>query len=437
MKIVLLDVTPKGRYHVYKDLAAGFGTKLIVGNSLRARLIEWAKKRFMRLPLVSFGYLAAIFRQSGHEVEYVRNQLERAAKADLVLTTTSLVDYSNELYSIQRLKQLGCTAVGLFGPVASLFPDTYLEAGADFVLVGEPEAGAIHLADNGLSLKGKIVSPPLKNLSELPFPSWDGFPVKTYSYYPALKKSPVLPVLGSRGCFAPCEYCAYRTNYKWRMRDPEHVVAELAELKKRHKIRSVIFRDPMFTGNNNRAEKIAELLIGKNIGIEWACETALEFLNEKLLNLLHRAGLRAINVGIESGNDDVLISVQRRAVAQRASEHLINYCNKIGIRVSAFYCLGLPEDTEETIKNTMNYAKRLNTHVATFNVFTPYPGTPLYEKVKHEIFDHHWDHYTSFTPVHRHPLLSPEKLAKLREQAFLSFYFRPQYFLSFLQRMLN
>ena len=436
MQIVLLDLAPEGRYHIYKDLAAGFGTKLIVGKSWRAKMLEWAKRRFVRLPLVNYGYLAGIFRAAGHEVKYVRNDLKAAAGADVVITSSSLVDFHGERRALQELKRLGSACVGIIGPTASLFPDQYLEL-ADFVVVGEPEAAAQHLAETGRPLQGKIISPPVRNLDELPFPSWDGFPVETYSYYPSLKVSPVLPILGSRGCFAPCEYCAYRTNYKWRMRQPERVVDELEFLKKTYGIRGVLFRDPMFTGQSTRAQVLAELIIKRNLGLQWACETALEFLDEDLLDLMYRAGMRSINVGIESGSDNVLQDVQRRAVEQRKSEHLVAYCHKKGIHVSAFYCIGLPEDSEDTIHTTIEYAKRLNTHVATFNVFTPYPGTPLYERVKHEIFDENWEHYTSFTPVHRHPTMAPDKLEALREKAFLSFYFRPQYFSSFVSRMLQ
>ena len=193
----------------------------------------------------------------------------------------------------------------------------------------------------------------------------------------------------------------------------------------------------MFTGNNQRAQFMAELMIQNKLGLVWACETALEFLNEDLLKLLYKAGLRSVNVGVESGDDGILSNVQRRAEQQRRSEHLVDFCNKVGIRVSAFYCLGLPLDTEATIRKTINYAKRLNTHVATFNVFTPYPGTPLYERVKNDIFDHDWEHYTSFTPVYRHPHLSVEQLEHLREEAFLSFYFRPQYTAFFLERIMK
>lgn len=435
MKIALLDIRPDNRHHIYKDLAAGFGTKLIVGNSIPARFIEWAKRQFVSLPMTSYGYLSAILRQGGHEVVYLQNNLSAAAKCDVVLTHSSLVDFNHELDSLKQLRKYGNARLGIMGPVATLFPEKY-ETAADFVIIGEPEAVAQHIADSGAVLSGKVVSPGIKNLDDLPFPDWKGFPVQTYSYFPSLKRSPVLPVLGSRGCFAPCEYCAYRTNFKWRMRSPENVVDELEQIQHRYGLKAVLFRDPMFTGNNNRAQQIAELILKRGLDIHFACETALEFLNEKLIDLLYRAGLRSVNVGIESGNDQVLTDVQRRMTQQRDSEHLIAYCHKKGIRVSAFYCIGLPADTEETIRETIAYAKRLNTHVATFNIFTPYPGTPLYAKVKNEIFDHDWNHYTSFTPVHRHPLLTTQQLEKLREDAFVSFYFRPKYIFSFLRRML-
>ena len=115
---------------------------------------------------------------------------------------------------------------------------------------------------------------------------------------------------------------------------------------------------------------------------------------------------------------------------------LIRQCDKLGIRVTAFYLFGLPNSTAEDMRETARYARRLNTHVASFNIVTPYPGTEFYEQVEGQIFENDWTRFTSYTPVMRHEHVTIKELEKLKEDAFLRFYFRPAYILKFLQRML-
>ena len=113
---------------------------------------------------------------------------------------------------------------------------------------------------------------------------------------------------------------------------------------------------------------------------------------------------------------------------------LIRCCDKLRIRVAAFYVLGLPGDTRESILETIEYAKRLDTQVAEFYVATPFPGSPLYEEVKGKLLTEDLTRYDAFTPVFEHEHLSCEEIARLREMAFTRYYFRPRYLFNYFRR---
>jgi anaerobic magnesium-protoporphyrin IX monomethyl ester cyclase len=124
---------------------------------------------------------------------------------------------------------------------------------------------------------------------------------------------------------------------------------------------------------------------------------------------------------------------RRKAIAKSQQEMIIQHCHKLGIRVIANYTFGLPNDTIEGIRETIRYAKSLNTFAIQFTVTTPYPGTQFYEAVKNRIFEMNWERFNGWTSVYRHPVMSPEELHKLREFAYVSYHLRPRYVWRFLQ----
>jgi anaerobic magnesium-protoporphyrin IX monomethyl ester cyclase len=221
-----------------------------------------------------------------------------------------------------------------------------------------------------------------------------------------------------------------------KVRDTQNIIEEIKYLIKNYNLKSTLFRDPLFTFNRERALSLAEQIINNKFKLEWACETRLDLLDEKLIDVMYKSGLRAINSGIESSDRDILLSVKRKPYNNEKVERNIRYCEKKGIKITAFYILGLPEDTEESVKSTIRYAKKLNTFISQFFIFTPFPGTNLYEKIKDLIYEKNWEKFNSFTPVFRHHNLSKERLLELKEHAFISYYFRPAYYLKHDRRLI-
>jgi len=433
MKVLIVEVKPKNKKKcINKDLAGGMGTGTWIGDSLKARIFEYTKRKSVILPNITNAYLVAIFKKHGWEVEYaeVDNINDFNKEVDLALVHTSIVDSSHELEIVKKLKGKGLM-VGVFGAFASAVPEYFLKD-VDFVIKGEAESGVYNILNSGKFPKGIYEVDLVENINKLPFPDWSQFDIKKYSYFPALYKKPVLTMLTSRGCPYSCSYyCPYTLSAgkKWRNRNVENIVEEIEYLIKNYKIKAIDFRDAIFTLDKERALELAEEIIRKKIKIIWSCETRLDRLDEDLINKMKEAGLRHLNVGIESYSEEVLKEQKRLPINLKHQENIIKYCHDNDVSIAAFYIIGLDSDTVETVQSTINYARKLNTMVAQFAISTPYPGTDYYKELKEQdrIKDFDWENFDEYTPIVKHKNLSDQKLLELKEQAFTSYYFGSSY----------
>lgn len=433
MKVTLVDPISFKRGCLNKDTAGGFGTVTRVGDTLRGRLLEYIKRRRVNFPLTSFGYLASIFIKNGHCVEYKRNGIP---DCDLVIIPSSIVDYKAEIEAARLIKSQTRAKIGFIGPFASAKPDLFLPY-CDFIIKGEPEEAAIKISQDRIP-EGLVKSDSIEDLDSLPFPHWDIFPINEFSYFPSLKGKPFLTILSSRGCPLPCGYyCPYpfTQGSKWRFRSINNVIKEIKYLKKRYHIKTLMFRDPVFTFDKERAKIIAQNIINEGINIYWGCETHLDYLDIDLLEIMYKSGLQTLEVGIESLDGDCLGQIRRRTINIDHQEKILSYCRKIGIRVSTFYILGLPGDTEESINKIIDYAKKINTLGAQFTILTPYPGTRFYEDIKERINGNDWEDFNGYTPLFDSKNLTTEQLARMKEKAFVSYYFRSRWITKFIREI--
>ncbi|HTY60953.1 MAG TPA: radical SAM protein [Acidobacteriota bacterium] len=434
MKIVVLSASRQTNCTL-KDVAGGFGTVFTVGQSPFAKLLEFAKRRIAAIPNITLAYLDAILSAHGADVRILEvRKAEQLVPADLYLIASSIVDcnFEREL-GIEAKRRFG-SKIGYFGTFASSVPDFFSDA-ADFVVKEEIENLAPALArgeiPDGITPAGFV-----QDLDSIPFPSWDQFDIRRFRYQIITGKGITLPMLGSRGCPYTCNYCPYLVNSSYRVRSAESIVDEIRYLTARYNIRGISFRDPNMTFNKKRAHEFAELLLRYNLNIRWSMEARTDRLDPDLIRLLNRAGLRSIEVGVESADQQVLRGNKRKAIPRPQQESIIECCQKLGIRVIANYTLGLPNDTVEGIRETIRYAKKLNTFAIQFTVTTPYPGTQFYDRVQHSIFEKDWEQFNGWTSVYRHPSVSTEELHRLREFAYVSYHLRPRYVWRFLQSTL-
>lgn len=424
MNVLLWNSSRRPAAHMNKEDMAGFGAGI-------APRVAWPMGAFfftrtaVRRPLpLMLASVAAVLRQQGHEVLVASDG--RVRRADVVLIPSSVVDYHGERRAAEDLRRATGAHVGFIGPLASVRPDLYRSV-ADFVIRGEPEAAVLQWAQAGIP-RGEVLSDPIQELDQLPFPAWDAFPVRAASLYPLLTERPVIPVLTSRGCTFGCDYCPVRVvPGRWRRRSVGHVLEELSEAVARLHIRGVEFRDPVFTLESQRAAALAEGLLTRGLDLAWMCETRADLLDRPLLHLLRRAGLRAIRLGIETAFDDTQASHDRTAISMEQQEAVVAYCDELDIQVAASYLVGLPGDDAERIQLTVDYAKLLNTMIADFRIPTPFPGTPFYERVRSRLVTEEWEQYTSYRPVYAHPNLSAARWQTARDRAASGYYGRWAY----------
>ncbi|MGH7899240.1 MAG: B12-binding domain-containing radical SAM protein [Candidatus Binatia bacterium] len=436
MKVALLNPMPRRRGAVNKDISGGFGTVSDFGDSPVARTLTWLKRRGVSYPVLSLAYIAAIFEREGWDVSY-GEAADSAAGADVTLVYSSLVAHSTELRVAKRLRRPGGPPVGFIGPFASVRPDLF-SPHADFVIVGEPEAAVERIARDRTAPAGVMTSPSVENLDALPFPAWHHFDIEHFRYRPYFPTGRgFFPVLSSRGCALSCAYyCPYTavTGRRWRRRTPENVIAELDYLVRTHGAKRILFRDPLFTLDRARTAEIADGIRKAGLDIEWVCETHLDYLDEELLDRMHAAGLSSLKVGIESANPVVLEDVKRHQPKDERIRRLLGHCDRLGVGVVAFYILGLPSDTEESIAATIDYAMELNTIGAQFTIATPYPGTGFFDaaEAEHRLLTEDWERYDIYTPVMRHDHLSSDDIQRLKSRAYQLYYMRTSWAGKFL-----
>ena len=431
MKIVVLSASRQTNCTL-KDVAGGFGTVFTVGNSPFAKLLEFAKRRIAAIPNITLAYLDSILSAHGAEVQVLDvRKSDQLVPADLYLIASSIVDCNFEREIGMEAKLRFGSKVGYFGTFASSVPD-FFSGAADFVVKEEIENIAPSIARGNIP-EGIISAGFVQDLDALPFPKWDQFEIRKFRYQIITGKGITLPMLGSRGCPYTCNYCPYLVNSCYRVRSAESIVDEIRYLSAKYGIRGISFRDPNLTFNKKRAHEFADLLLRYNLDVRWSMEARTDRLDPELLELLYRAGLRSIEVGVESANQQTLRGNKRKAIPRTQQERIIECCHKLGIRVIANYTLGLPNDTVDGIQDTIRYAKKLNTFAIQFTVTTPYPGTQFYDTVRHDIFEKDWERFNGWTSVYHHAAVSSEELHRLREFAYVSYHLRPRYVWRFLQ----
>jgi anaerobic magnesium-protoporphyrin IX monomethyl ester cyclase len=405
-----------------KDVAGGYGTVFEVGRSLPARMLAMAKGRIAKLPPLVLGYLSAQLRAEGHEVRvHELRPRDALPSCDAAIVLSSIVDASAEREVCARLRARGVRTIAI-GAYASAKPEHYAEV-CDAVIAGEPEAlGAAILDARGIVRAGDVA-----DLDALPFPSWDPFPVASYRY--AFLRGTTLPVGSARGCTYGCGYCPWRVTASFRERDPASVAAEIRMLRDRYGVRSVAFRDPLFNLDRDRVRAIAREIAP--LGVRFSAEMRADRLDRDLLAELAAAGLRSLEIGVESADRAMLAREKRKPPERELIASVVRDAQALGVRVICNYVLGLPEDDEDRIRATVSWAKELDSFAVQFTIATPYPGTTLEPRVEDRRLPLAPDAHTGFRPTFRHPRLTPERLEALREWAYVSYHFRPRYALRF------
>lgn len=269
--------------------------------------------------------------------------------------------------------------------------------------------------------------PFVADLDDMPIPMHELLPLQSYRM--PLIKGPFTFIVTSRGCPAGCTYCIKHVSYQYsaRIRSPKLIMEEMWQLKKLG-INNIHMYADLFTVNRDQVIELCKLMIEEKIDLHWTSNSRVDYVDEEMLTLMGKAGCRLISWGIESGNEQILKHARKGAYPDKA-ERALRWAKKAGIMNWGYFIIGLPGETEETIRQTIDFAKKLPLDIALFHVAAPYPGTPFF----FEVVENKW-----FRPGTRweqvdmdkgtvldYPNLTAERLLYWQKRAFREWAFRP------------
>lgn len=416
-------------------------------------------------PSLGLGYLAASIRNA-HDVRILdcikeRIDIDKLGKfiksynpdvIGLQCYTFDLKFIKDALKLSKNLKKDIVTVIG--GPHPSAAPDEMMEAfkdDLDFLFVGEGEAGFPKLLDSlngakkdlhsvpGLAWRegGRIKSNPsmlVEDLDSIGMPAWDLIHPEDYpeSQHGAFfKKFPIAPIMLTRGCPYQCTFCAGSvvSGKKIRRRSIDSALNEIIYLNKDFGIREFHIVDDNFTLDISYVKEFLRRLKGLNLDMSWAVPNGIRMdtLDGETLNLMKETGLYLVSLGIESGSDRIL-RLMKKAITTAKIRECVKMINNAGIDIAGFFILGFPDETIESIKDTMRFSLELDLARANFFTYLPFPGSESYNtlKEKNKLGDVDWERFYFMNAAYVPDGITRRKLKHLQRLAFARFYLRPR-----------
>ena len=325
----------------------------------------------------------------------LKKEIERI-KPDIVGISAFTGKMLKDVLYVSQIAKKHNLPVVLGGVHASLLPHQTLDnKSIDYVVVGEGEATTMDLLDalenkrslytvDGLAFidNGKVIVNKERkfiDLSEYPITDWTL--VKGYKYYQGMGNSKrLLRIYTSKGCPGNCTFCYNQSFHKrtWRGRTPQQILDQVKLLIQLYSVDGIGFIDELWSMSKERVFEICDLFLRNNIKISWYFNARVDQYNKEDLKTLYKAGCRWILFGIESGCNDILKMIKKGIRLENVSQ-MFQYCNDIGISTIASFMIGFPGETEQNLKETIDYALSLDATYYDFTRYMCYPGTELYK----------------------------------------------------------
>jgi radical SAM superfamily enzyme YgiQ (UPF0313 family) len=279
----------------------------------------------------------------------------------------------------------------------TVFPEQFLrDPNVDFVVRGEGEetiaelvrhlakdrnaapagiAGVSYRDDGGY--RHNADREPIADLDSLPLPAIDSL-TNMKAYRPVDFGA----MMTSRGCPYGCTFCGVPTVWgrKVRYRSPENVLAEIELMMGRFGTEYFSFRDSSFTLHRGRVMEICEKILERGLRIQWECLTRADLLDEELVGAMSKAGCVAVRLGVESGSPRILRHMNKNVeldCVRQASKLL----HRFDMYWAAYILVGTPQETHESVRETVDFVKEINPPFVTLARFAPIPGTPMYDEL--------------------------------------------------------
>ena len=277
----------------------------------------------------------------------------------------------------------------------------------------------------------------IKDLDIIPFPARDLLDMKNY-----FKHWFQLDIISSRlrgtniytmrSCPFNCRFCQPTLKIMfgnfYRRRSPENVINELKYLKEKYKINAFFMGDDLFMIKRKYVEELCDKMIEERLDLIWKCQSRADTVpDSQLIKKMWKAGLRVVDIGIESGSERILKLYNKGVILSQVKKAVEKF-KKYGIKVRGYFIIGAPTETIKEIKRTISFAISLKLDEAAFSILSPFPGTFLHDMSKKM----GWKTTDEWTPEHYYSKggfitgTLPEKIIRRYQRlAFLSFYLHP------------
>jgi anaerobic magnesium-protoporphyrin IX monomethyl ester cyclase len=359
-----------------------------------------------RFPPLGMGYVAASLKKHGVLVELVdctflskEEALEKVkCSKPQVIGVYSMFSFKKSTLELAQAFKDDCDLIVAGGPLPTLDPKSFLGV-FDAVVVGEGEETMVELVDcvdKGTSLsivkgiaykegeKVRFSSPRgfVDNLDCLPFPSRELFDNDEYKRYYAKRFGyTTTPLITSRGCPFTCDFCSrpvFGTSF--RARSAGNIVDEVEAIVGLGYDR-VWFVDDCFTLNRDHLLGVCDEIVERGVDVGWECLSRVDTMNREVAAKMRKAGCVRVFFGIESGNDCVLGLMNKQITVEQA-RRAVYTAKSVGLQVGAFFIVGYPGESDQTILDTLRFASGLPLDYLSFTLPYPIPGTALFERVK-------------------------------------------------------
>lgn len=260
----------------------------------------------------------------------------------------------------------------------------------------------------------------IADLDKLLFPAWKLFPEGT-------DKS----LFTSRGCPFRCIFCQRVMGSQIRKMSPQRVVSEMIRNIEKYNCRFFQIEDDVFGSNKKWALKTLDLMMAEGIHerAKWAANSRVNYADIELFQKMKQAGCVSLCFGIESGNQAILDIIKKDFKLEQAIR-AFELTKRASLKSAAFFIIGHPFENKRTIRDTINFACRLNPDAVCFGQMIPYPGTLIYQMAKsgeggYQGFHENWELYTKyFGKGLELENLSSFALNRYQKQAYIEFYLR-------------
>lgn len=426
------------------------------------------------------GYATGVVEKAGHDVKLLDcpangMSLEEVVKIvsdwkpDLIVVDTVTASFNNDVKVVEKLKDTRPEAFTIMvGTHVGALPELSLKASGkiDAVARGEYDhiirdlaaalekkqpldgvLGITYRAEDG-SVKFTPNMPPLEepDLDAMPFASEvysRHLRIKDY-FYPSVLY-PEVTIITGRGCKFRCTFCKFPqtlTGHSYRARSPKNVVDEFEWITKNlPEVKDIMIEDDTMTQDKERMIQICKEIEARNLKVTWTCNARAD-VDLETLQWMKKAGCRLLCVGFESADQTILNNIKKGTRVEKIEQFMVD-TKKANILVHGCFMLGNNGETKETIKKTVEWAKKLEPDTAQFFPLMLYPGTEAFRWATENKFlaTTNWDEWLTPEGTHNTILntdkLSAKDLVAGCDWARKEFYWRPEYILSRLKLMVT